>query len=1165
MKLIVYVFLVSLNVHSIQSQAEDIEVYRGQSVGIRQNSLFVMDTSGSMGWYEEVAAPNYDPDTVYPNHGFDSDLYYYSNKYEGDGQKNLNVSDLQKQFFSAQALVCANALQALAKIGFYNGRFKRWSTNNKDWYPNKSSKKVPKGSLESSALIECKADEGSHPENSYVDTRGRDSSEQYIVTTNSRYLPRDYSKQWKSHIEHLYLGNFINFQIELENLEKELVKSRMQIAREAAIAVVKGTSGIRLGLMRFDSEMAGGFIDIAVDDVENISTEFEDKVNEYIPWNGTPLSESYYEAALYFRGDDVTFGRSSHSQILKPGETLIRDKDGFIDKGDNKNTTQRIDTPSINLSRENNQYISPLDSACQTTSTIILFTDGAPSYDDQANANIKRMIADINFPSGSGLSHSCSGSGGCADELAYYLNNFDQNSDLPGKQVIRTFVIGGFFDGNGDDSDIRYMEAIAHHGGGKYYPASDYQSIVDALTRTLQETSDVPVTFVAPAVAANSYNSLEHLDQLYYAMFVPQPGNNWNGNLKSYRLNAAGEVIDANGNEAILDSGIFSKDSRSYWTEGGVNDGEDVVIGGAASRLSDSYKIYTHLDNTNTSLKTKITTSTVSRELLGLDSSVSAGVHQRMIDWANRLSSTADDGKRREMEDPIHSRPLVVAYNSTTPEGEKVQQGVVFVGTNSGYLHAFKADKKEFKEHFSFIPKELLKNIPTYVDGEDLVDKTYGIDGAINYWHIDKNQNGEVDAQEGEKVLLFFGLRRGGRHYYALDITNPDQPKYAWQVDGGEGDFKQLGQTWSNMVLAKVQWNGKAKVVLFAGGGYDPIEDDQVRRTEHTMGNAVYMIDPETGRRLWHASKTGSSLNLKNMESAITGDVTVVDFDGDSITDYFFVSDLGGRIWRFDINKMNQGENDFAEAGVIFDTNKSSSAYQRFYSAPSISYFRDQSNNDEYLSLAIGSGFRAHPLVPNSQDSFFIIKNRDLVKAPANYLTLGPDDLISLQTSSLLSSSVAASALKNHGWKIELSEGEKVLSKALTSQGDVYFTTFSPTVKDANPGTCVADVGTSSAYTIDIKADNDPTNIGGLPIVDKVPMGNIGIPAEPIEVRTTTKGDEEFCSENPGHESCKPCEGKACDVDSCETNGSVILSGTQNLGGEVSRCDLMRKKYWLQY
>lgn len=1160
-----------LNIYSITSKAEDIEVYRGQSVGIRQNSLFVMDTSGSMGWYEEAQLPNYEAKIIYPNHGFDPELYYFSNDYQGSGKKDLDISAMQKAYFPPQALVCDGALESISNTGFYTGRFKRWDDIAKDWFPasGKGKNELPEGSSNSINLIECKADEGKHPIDSYVDVRGKESKQQYIVSNKSWRLPREYSKEWKTHIQYLYAGNYLNYQLELENIGKGIVKSRMQIAREAAVAVVKSTSGLRLGLMRFDSEMNGGFVDIAIDDVEKISADFEEKVTDYIPWNGTPLSESYYEAALYFRGEKVDHGNTTHSQILKPGESLIRDKDGYIDKGKNKNTTEKIQTPSVLSSRENDNYLSPLDSACQTSSSIILFTDGAPSYDDKANTKIKKMIAGVNFPLGSGLSHSCSGNGGCADELAYYLNNFDQNSGLPGKQVIRTFVIGGFFDGSGDDHDIQYMQAIAHHGGGEYYPASDYQSIVDALQRTLQETSDVPVTFVAPAVAANSYNSLEHLDQLFYAMFVPQAGNNWNGNLKSYRLSGAGEVVDAKGDLAILDSGIFSQESQSYWTEG-INDGEDVVIGGAASRLEANYKIMTHLDSSQTQLQTPLSVDNISKELLGLAEGDSEQVHQQMIDWANRKNPLAEDGIRRELEDPIHSRPLVVSYNSMNSAGEKIQQGVVFVGTNSGYLHAFKADKKEFKHFFSYLPKELLKNIPSYVDGEHLIEKTYGIDGPMNYWHIDKNRNGLLDVEQGEKILLFFGLRRGGRHYYALDITNPDKPKYAWQINGGEGDFTQLGQTWSNLVLAKIKFNGRDKVVLLAGGGYDPVEDDQLERSSHSMGNSVYMIDPETGERLWYASDKNSDLNLStahgSMTSSITSDVTTIDYDGDGFSDYFYVSDLGGRIWRFDINQENHGKADFAKAGIVFDANAlQSENYQRFYYAPSISYFRDEQNNDEYLSLAIGSGFRAHPLAPNSQDSFYLIKQRSITQPPSEYKRLKVQDLIKLVPEQELgqeSSSKVTSSL-NHGWKIDLEQGEKVLAKALTSQGDIHFTSFSPTVKDNNSGSCIADVGTSSAYLIDVKADNQGQS-GTSPVVKKSPMGNIGIPAEPIEIRTGQGGDEEFCAEHPSHESCQPCEGESCELESCDSNAAIILSGTQNLGSQVSRCDLIRKEYWLQ-
>ena len=71
--------------------AEDIEIYRGQSIGVRQNAVFLMDTSGSMSAEEEVDDVTFDPAVTYSDNGFDSNYYYYSNDYEGNGTDSLNV------------------------------------------------------------------------------------------------------------------------------------------------------------------------------------------------------------------------------------------------------------------------------------------------------------------------------------------------------------------------------------------------------------------------------------------------------------------------------------------------------------------------------------------------------------------------------------------------------------------------------------------------------------------------------------------------------------------------------------------------------------------------------------------------------------------------------------------------------------------------------------------------------------------------------------------------------------------------------------------------------------------------------------------------------------------------------------------------------------------
>jgi len=1154
------------------SWSEDIEIYRGQSIGVRNNAVFLMDTSGSMGWYE-TDVPSYKSDTHYDvYHGFDSNIFYYSKNSisEITDFNTSKINTLKTQFFSADALVCKNASTNIPNQGFYNGKFKRWNVSSKNWFPASYQKGIPSGSNNTSELIECKEDEGLHGISDgsyYINTRASWDNGQY---NSGDQIHNKYTKEWKQYFKHLYSGNYLNYKFGLADSTESRIKPRMQIATEAAISVVESQGGIRLGLMRFDSHSDGGFVDIAVDDIENVRASFKDKVNNYLAWGGTPLSESFYEAAMYYRGDYPEYGASSNSQVLKSGKTIIRDDDGFIDWGKNWNTTENKSTPSVSASKSGSKYLSPINSACQKTSSLILFTDGAPSNDTGANDEIRDLIKDVDFPAGKGFNKSCSGNGGCADELAYYLSHYDQNLDLPGEQFIKTSVIGGFFDKNdsGSASDIEYMEAIAAAGTGEFYFASDGASIVAALGMELGNTSSTPATFVAPAVAANSFNSLEHLDQLYYAMFVPESGDNWSGNLKSYRLSGDGKVLDSKGDTAIID-GVFTPESRSYWTDINTDDGASVLVGGAASRLNsatastDPAKIFTYLGNTTPTTPVRLTDTldkaTITKSMLGLDSSVSDGVHQAMIDWGNRVDSST--GVRLQMEDPLHSRPLVVTYNRPADSsGNVVQDGVVFVGTNSGYLHAFKADKNSFKDYFSFIPKELLQNIPKYVNGENSASKTYGVDGPINYWHTDFNKNGQVDIAAGEKMFLFFGLRRGGSHYYALDITNPDEPKFAWQIDGGTSDFQHLGQTWSNMTLAKVPWNGSEKVVLIFGGGYDANEDDQATRSTTNIGNAVYMVDAKSGDKLWDSSPSSSSSLTKNkMTSSITADITPVDYDGDTLTDYFYANDIGGRIWRFDINKSNSGAGNFASGDMIFDANgDAGSAYQRFYYAPSISYFTEE-NNTGYLAISIGTGFRAHPLESGSQDSFYIVKDYNVMAPPTTYNSLTPRDLADLRSTS------ATDLQKHNGWKLALDTGEKALSKSLTTQGDIYFTTFSPTVGQVNLGSCTADIGSSRSYIIDLEGDNysNPTPTG--PLIEVNSISSVGIPAEVIEIRTTNTGDLDFCDENPGHEKCYCIENPAaeeCKVDPCDDTGSVILSGTLNLGNSKSSCDLVQKDYW---
>lgn len=1179
--------------------ADDVEVYQGKAIGIRQNVVFAIDTSRSMTKWEEEAAI-YDASIRYSDtdNGFNPDRYYYST----DSNADSTTPGLINNYFHPNALVCRDAASTLNNYGTLSDQFLRWDTSRNRWEAPSNGTGLGLGTLSGSAIIECKSDAGRHPSGSYTNPYANGS--QYVSYYYARRNRNAYNQLWRSPIRRIFSGNYLNYQRTVGQSNNPNTRAtRISITQDAVKHVINTINGIRIGLMRFSANNEGGFVDIAVEEIENIRNSFVEKVNSYFAWGGTPLSETYYEAALYLRGDNINYGRYSTS-VEKNSEdvVLIRNSVHGMVEGPSSQLHYE-NTVSTNNSRTSpggSRYLSPINNACQSDNSIVLFTDGAPSVDDQSNSAIRELIRDITFDNDPNaelqLSKNCGGHGGCADELAYYLYNYDQNEDLPGIQRIRTHVVGGFLDATDPDSVAgeKLMKSIAKHGGGQYFAADSYETIVSALEKTIGSVADIPATFVAPAISANSYNSLEHLDELYYAMFEPSGSAKWRGNLKAYRLSGDGTIRDSLGNNAINSDGEFDHNSRSYWTDASLKDGVKVTLGGAASLLTANKKIYTHLLNSNapnltyTTLSETLTTATINKTMLGLPSNTNASEHEAVINWANRVDAFDTNTTRREMEDPLHSRPVVINYRSEkATTGEVVHDSAVFVATNSGYLHGFKADKHNFEEYFSFIPKELLPNLAAYKNGASVADKVYGLDGPITYWHQDLNQDAIVDS--GEKVLLFFGMRRGGRNYYALDVSNPSQPKFAWQITGGNGKFANLGQSWSEMTLAKVPWEGGSRIVLLFGGGYDTAEDDRTSAGAHSMGNSIFMVDAESGDLLWQSSDSSADFLTPDMTSSFVSNIRPVDYNGDGTTDFFYAADVGGKLWRFDISKATTSASDFAKGGVIFDANgDSGSGYKRFYYTPSIAY--SVANGEGHLTLALGSGFRAHPLQATPTDSFYILKDYDIETVPRNYTALTPEHLATIGTPSTYEK-------RRQGWQYQLTgQSEKVLSKALTTNGSIYFTSFEPAISGSDPTSCQAGAGTARGYILNLTGGTvDPTDstdganpdgsggdgsdssnpdgsnssgdTGGnggtskyeIPKIEGITRLETDIPpADPEAFLTNTSGDEAFCEKNPSHESCQEVP------DDCDSAGAVILSGTEAIGGGVSRCELIKKVYWRQ-
>ena len=864
--------------------------------------------------------------------------------------------------------------------------------------------------------------------------------------------------------------------------------TRIGAMKNVVMDLAKDLENVNLGLMGFrDNE--GGFIRLPVKNLgeDNNRQDFLDTADKIVAGGNTPLTEVLWESKQYFQGGIARFS------------------------GPNQGTDTSISTAFVS----GNQFQTPITEECQPNFAVLL-TDGQPTEDTSSNNDI-RQLTGVNC----GYRN-----GDCLDELAGYMSgNEDYNRgqevdllpNMLNQQTVKVYPIGFANEGL-----TGTLQNISNATGLPYYTASTTDQLRAAFEEITTQAVVTEGTFVSPAIAVNSFNRLQHSNDVYFALFKPQASNRWYGNLKKYQIGTQGDVLDSRGNNAIVDStsastdepeGTIRSNSKSFWSTN--NDGATIALGGFAEKLTANRTVYTYTDliptssinlTGNATNRLAVANTSITADLLG-DPNITAGDRAKLIQWALGIDvdDTDEDGETTDphnfVADPLHSTPVVVNYGGT----EQNPDNVVFFGDNMGMLHAVNTANGE--EHFAFIPPHLLKNIDPFYKNEGSINKVYGLDGPLVVW------------DRGNQKLLFVGMRRGGRNYYVLDVTDKTQPSLAYQITGGEGDFAELGQTWSKPTFARVRWgctNGACtdsnfKDVVFFGGGYDPNQDNEVLTTANdSQGRAIFMIDAATGDKLYSFGHSGQDYNNTEMTNAFTADVNIIDIDGDGFHDTLFAVDILGKVWRFDLNQTAANASDFMLSGGMIanlsstSTEGQSTYHHRFFNTPDVSFF-NRPGEEAYLGVSVGSGYRASPLMDETTDFFYFFKDYNVFNDPSSYDYFNVlDNNFNITSSRTLTPTDLGLVGSNdpdfsYGWRLELHEGEKVLARSVTFNNNILFTTFSPSPEGEL--LCSGDLGVPRFYVVSAFSGGAMFNLNtdngnGLDSFALLP-GKMGIPPSP--------------------------------------------------------------------
>jgi type IV pilus assembly protein PilY1 len=1037
--------------------ADDTELFVSTSAGagIRPNILFIIDNSGSMDT-EVITQDTYDPSVTFTGSCAQDRVYYRT----GTGAAPNCSTD---RWFDLAALKCDAAIQAFRRGGQYIDKLVQYDHDTIP--PDRRGRGGDVGQRwetidrnQRSRPIECQGDAGDHGmDDDDTDLYTRDGIDDTAGYWGGSTTEISWTDSHNNQAYTLYSGNYLNWVV-----SPTRITTRLEIVQEVATSLINSINGVNVGLMYFnptiDSTVGsqGGLVAHAMEDVGTARSTIISKINALTPETFTPLSETLYEAALYYAGRNLKYGTNSVTESRVTGNQ--------------------------------SQYYSPINDTCQQNYVVFL-TDGEPTLDVDASADIRAMVDHRSQSFSSLVGATCdveSGSNGqCLDDLAEFMHEGD-SSPLTGNQSVNTYTIGFAI-------DLPVLAQTAQRGGGSYYTADDTASLANALTNILISILDTNQTFSSPSVAVNAFNRTQNLSDLFISVFRPTGNRHWHGNLKKYQIRASdAAIVDANGARAIDPAtGFFADSAQSFWSA--TVDGKLVTAGGAANQMPahGSRKVYTYLGSSPnlTDTTNQIDTGNGALTDAHLDISGISGEPTRdqvirfirgddFLDWNNNRSAT---DSRNQMGDPLHATPVSAIY------GPGQRDGLLFFATNDGVLHAI--DIADGVEKWAFIPPEFLLDQVLLYEDEASGEKHYGIDGDMRVLMIGDNDN---LVETGEKVFLYFGMGRGGDFYYALDVTVPAEPKFMWRKDAAT--LPNLGQTWATPIPTRIDIQGAAyhtdnvdRHVLVIGGGYEADQDLETFSTDST-GNALYIVDAYSGATLWSASNSGAIQNFatpdRAMNYSIPSRIRVVDFDGDGFADRFYAGDMGGQVWRFDVTN-GQPAGSLVAGGVIAQLGgapnavPAASSIRRFYYAPDVATVNTRTEN--FIHIGIGSGHRGHPLNMTNQDRFYAIRDYHVnPMTQTEFDALTPITDASLTPVTTTNTSVAAGS---PGWRLDLNvgtgwRGEKVLAEARTFNNQVIFSTFRP----GTSGTvsCTPQLGTNRVYQMNIFNGAPVTNLDGV-------------------------------------------------------------------------------------
>lgn len=609
----------------------------------------------------------------------------------------------------------------------------------------------------------------------------------------------------------------------------------------------------------------------------------------------------------------------------------------------------------------------------------------------------------------------------------------------------------------------------AINGHGAYLKAKDPDSLTASLTSILDNIASR--TGAAASVAVSNPNFTDN-DNFAYASSYSYNSGNWWGDLQAYSISKG---TDPNTKQPII---VISD---PLWSAATLL---DAVAAKNSNNASASRYIATYTGAAGIPFLWANLTTTQQSSLHTPVNPPGTSDGATVLNYlrGDRTKEGSDYRARTHLlGDIINSDPVVVRepmnnFADTGYSDYKNQTGIkdraktLYQGANDGMLHAF--DAATGGELWAYVPSFVIPNLNNLSRKTGFTHKYY-----IGATPVAADVDFSYPAGTKWRTILVGGLGKGGRGYYALDVTAPTAGsdtaaagKVLWEFPNNNTVFpakdskNNVGYSYGKPIIVKTEAAGW---VVLVTSGYNNGND-----TSGDGAGRLWVLNAQTGQIIASISTDAGSKDSPSGLAQISAFVQNADID--NTVDYVYGGDLLGNVWRFDLTGKNTNQWNVKKLATLVDADGKDGKAQPITTAPELGQIII--NNAAKRFVYVGTGlYLGDTDIPGATGANYFATQTQTMYGLIDDLSNNPT-LTSLRGGTLQQQTLSSAAgdtrtiktnpvdyASKKGWYLDfsLTQGERVVSDPVLALGMLAFTTIIPSSDPCKPG------GSSWLYLLD--------------------------------------------------------------------------------------------------